>query len=138
MNKAEIKTLIAGRTAPFMELSGLTITNMEDSICEGIILAGGTVASYGNATDAECANVTNSHMLLLAIEYSWLEYMIDNLPFYDIKAGDGNDKLSQLVGQLERKLGRLKDKLATLYGIGLSEMATHIIDMNFQEEYLND
>ena len=135
MTKSEIKSLIEGRTSPFMVLAGLTSLNMEDSICEGIILAGGAVASYGNATDAECAGVTNSAKLLLAIEYSWLGYIVDNLPFNDITTGDVSEKLSQLVTQLERKLARIKGKLETMYGIGLSEMTPHIINLNFQEAW---
>ena len=137
MTKAEIKIIIEGRTSPFMTLANLTEVS-DDSIAEGIILAGGTVADYASGpTDAECAGVTDDVKLLLAIEYSWLEYIIDNLPFNDITAGDISEKLSQLVEQLERKLERIKKKLGTMYGIGLATLTPKIINLNFQETYLD-
>lgn len=135
MNLSEIKLIISARTAPFMTLAGLAADDLEDSICEGILLAGGMVASYGNPTDADCASVSNPVKLLLAIEYSWLEHLIDNLPLNDVTAGDVSEKLSQLIKQLERKLERIRKKLQKNYGIGLATITPKTVYLGFQEAY---
>jgi hypothetical protein len=95
-----------------------------------------SVASLVNVSDVDLADVTDAEVdqLLDMAEYRLMENIEGNYDDVDISASGRSESLSQLMVQVTKRLERLKAKIETLYGLGLSTLDGGVITLDFVEK----
>lgn len=139
LTRANTESILVKRCGPLLtvaDMDGSTIdgtnADLNDPIGRAVRDLDYTVTSVVSIADADVAQVTESEydQFLDMATLHTLENILGNYDDVDIKAGPRDEKLSQTVKQIERKIGRLKDKIEDLYGWGLSAPVARVITVD--------
>ncbi len=120
LTRANAEFLTVASVGPAMVAAGMdgttvdgTNTDLNGPIARALHDLGYSVASFVLVTSAEVGAVTAAETgeFLDRVTLHTLEAVLGNLDDVDITVGPRSEKLSQLAGQIERRVKRLRDTL---------------------------
>jgi len=141
MTRANVEFLLVARASPLLEIAGMAITvagsnaNLNDPIAHAVRQLGHTVTNAVLVADADVAAVTvaeTDEFLGYATLYT-LEAILGNLDDVDLRVGPRSESFSQLAGQVERRIARLRTSLEREYGYGLATVSAGYIQRDIAE-----
>ena len=129
LTRADAEIILVKRTGALLteaDLDGTTNdgsnADLNDPIGWAVRRCGGTVSDFVAISDTDVATVgsTDYDKFLDLVEYRTLQSISGNLAVVDIKSGPFDEKLSQLVKQVEERLKRKAEQLKADYGFNVS------------------
>jgi hypothetical protein len=126
--RPDAEFLLVARAGPLLtaaDMDGTTVNgtnaDLNGPLGRSIRNLGYTVTDITSISDADVAQVTEAQYdeFLDMAELYLLEAILGNLDDVDITVGPRSEKLSQLAGQVERKIARLTAHVEDLYDYGL-------------------
>lgn len=142
LTRAQAEQLLITRMGRLMaaaELDTTTTTGANTDLTDPIGWAlrqlGISVPNITSVTDADVAQVqdANQDLFFDLAELRTLETIGGNLDLVDLQVGPRSEKLSQLVGQVERAISRKHAQLKTRHGWGLGTLTGGSILLTFQD-----
>lgn len=139
----DVEGMLVNRVGPLLTAAGMSVSHesepgnedLNDPIGRALYYLGYTVDDRTAITDADVAQVTDAQydeFLDVAVLHT-LQAILGNLDDVDITVGPRSEKLSQLAGQVERKLKRAEKRATDLYGYGLTTLGTGVLYAPFAE-----
>lgn len=141
LTRENAETMIVADLQGLMTAAGMTITHtganahLNGPIGRALRDLGYSVADITDVTDADVAQVTDAQIaefIDLMIMYT-LEAIMGWLANVDITVGPRTEKLSQLAGQVERKIKVLRARMKEIYGYGLSVVVAGYLQKDIAE-----
>lgn len=137
LTRANVESIIVQRAGPLMLKAGMAVTvvgtnaSLNDAIGWALRQAGYTVADPSLVTDSDVSAVTtaNLDLFLDLTEYRTLLSVMTNLTLVDTKVGPRDEKLSQLAGQIEKRLGWL----SVILGFSVNTLTEGVLPYDFAE-----
>lgn len=142
LTRANVEFLLEAELGPLLTTAGMDGTTVDGTnvdlnapIAHAVRDLGYTVASAVLVADADVDDVTDAQtdQFLSLVMLHTLEAVLGNLDDVDIRVGPRSEKLSQLAGQVERKINRLLALLAREHGYGLATVSAGYIRKDIAE-----
>lgn len=141
LTRANTEGILVARCGPLLNAAGMAITvvgtnaSLNDPIGRAVRDVGYTVTDITNVADADVAHVSaDSYDEYL--DYATLhalESILGNYDDVDITVGPRDERLSQTIAQIERKIARLMKHIAAAYGYGIPAVTPGVITLKIAE-----
>lgn len=128
-----------GKLLTAADLDGETFNGTNEDLNDPIGCAlrqcGYGVSDIASVENVDLAAVTDDRIdqLLDLAELRTLENIEGNYDDVDISATERSESLNQLLKQVQAKIERLREKVKQQYGIGLGELGSGVLTLDFAE-----
>lgn len=139
LTRIQAETALIRRCRGKMELAGMDIFTMDGTnpdlnwpFYDALLGMGIQPADPLEISDSDLAGMEDPQEFLDRAEYRLLKDIAGNITLTDITIGPRRENLSQLAGQLDKQIDRMKLHLEQTYGVGTGSLSAGSISLDFQ------